>query len=156
MISAGKASSSKSHVNDEEKDGGIEEADEVAHDQSGGSDSENETALKDKKRKHTSLREEEDNESGSEDETYNIRPSQSRTRSLNGSDDPRRFLGVKVRIDVFDKKKNKTSPYDATVVSHWEDEKSHSVCYHVEFTDGDEADLSLSELLDAIEYFKNP
>lgn len=61
-----------------------------------------------------------------------------------------------MRVDVFDKRKQKTSAFDAVVVSHWEDERSHVYYYHIEYSDGDEADLSLSELLDAIDYFKNP
>ena len=89
---------------------------------------------------------------------YNPRPSQSRRPSLSQSqnDDPNSFLGANVRVDVYDKRKQKTFAYDAVVKYFWEDEHSPVFYYHIEFTDGDEADLSISELLEAIEYFKHP
>ena len=89
---------------------------------------------------------------------YNPRPSQSRrpSQSQRQNDDPNSFLGAKVRVDVYDKRKQKTIAYDAVVKYFWEDEDSPVFYYHIEFTDGDEADLSISELLEAIEYFKHP
>ena len=109
---------------------------------------------KTKKAKRISRDEEEESES--EEEIYHPRPSQSRRLSQSKSinDDPNRFLGAKVRVDVYDKRKKITIAYNAVVDHFWEDKHSH-VYYHIFYSDGDQEDLSLSELLDAIDYFKN-